>query len=616
MGLITANLNLLKELAYNSKLDFEKICFEILLEIYPNIKRSESLGGFDRSGIDLFTFKNTNGDLDILFQCKGFQEEFGNSQLKQCLKSIEAFKKSERIAEVFYFIVNKRIKNKEYYTLLQNKFDEIIKVKLIKSYEIFDIQGFLNFLQKLYTEKIKDGINISSQYFYNQFISSLGNISYVHDVPYILNNKAHSNPLAHILKRGEIKSKFGREENGKYIFIISEFGFGKTTLLFKLYETFLKLHNRVTIYVPLGALPINALNTEADLTKSILELLNIYKSDNLLINNFKNGIFQNILKNSSDIVLLLDGIDEHKSLKSLRGLKIFFNNLKNLKPMIIFAMRKEFWDERQEDLKISIGASRNIQDKIFLSDWGEDQIISFIDGLSKSNLKSKAILKFRQMVSVGKYNKSYGDIPKRPLFLQMIISDLLTERYSKSKTSIASLYRKYLIQKVHRDLIGSFEDVVVDRGINYEGGLLSFNLKVFNALEEIASKMIIVENKSFFVQNIINSDTVEEIIVNFGFNSIMDFTLHSVLVPAEEKRNFIFKLKFAHFSFLEYFVARYLLSDIIINQVWLNYNYEPSVKIFLIGLLNEDEFSDVLLFLKNNSSITETILGKYIVNYI
>lgn len=75
-------------------------------------------------------------------------------------------------------------------------------------------------------------------------------------------------------------------------------------------------------------------------------------------------------------------MDEHKALKSFRGLKTFFRNLTDLKPMIIFAMRKEFWDERQEDLQVSIGTSRNIQDKIFLSDWGDNQILAFIDGLS------------------------------------------------------------------------------------------------------------------------------------------------------------------------------------------------------------------------------------------
>ena len=220
------------------------------------------------------------------------------------------------------------------------------------------------------------------------------------------------------------------------------------------------------------------------------------------------------------------------------------------------------------------------------------------------------------MVAEGKYSEIYGDIPKRPLFLQMIISDLLTDPHSESKISIASLYRKYLIQKVQRDLTGSFKDVILDRGLNNEEGLLSFNLKVFNALEDIASKMIIKENNTFFLQNIINNETVEKIIINYGFNSIIDFSLHSVLVPAEERRNFVFNLKFAHFSFLEYFIARYLLNEIIVNQEWLNYKYEPSLLNFLTGLLKEDEFSDVLLFFKTNNSVTETTLGKFIINYI
>ena len=165
MGLTTAYLELLKELAYNSKFDFEKICFEILFEIFPNIKRSEALGAFDMSGFDFFTFKDIDGNLENLFQCKGFQLEFGNSQLKQCLKSIETFKKSGQTAEAFYLIVNKRIKSKEYFTQLDEKLKELKEAKLVKRYEIFDIQKFLNFLEKEYTKKIIAGIKISSQYF-------------------------------------------------------------------------------------------------------------------------------------------------------------------------------------------------------------------------------------------------------------------------------------------------------------------------------------------------------------------------------------------------------------------------------------------------------------------
>lgn len=608
----TAYLELLKELAYNTSIEFEQICFEMLSDIFPDIRRTESLGLYDKSGFDLFTFKNTNGDFEMLFQCKGFQQEFGDQQLKQCLKSIKAFEKSSIIGDEFCFIINKRIKEQKYYDIIEQKLYELNSTNRIKNYRILDIHKFLTFLQQKYSELILNGIKKSSEYFHRQFISSLGSDSYVFNVPFTLNDQLYYNPLEHIINRSEKKSLAGKGERGKYIFVVSEFGFGKTTLLFNLYDKLLVKRNKTTIYIPLGALPPDALASEADVVRNILSLLIKSDHDNPLINKFKRGVFQNILKNQSDIVLLFDGIDEHKALRNIRGLKVFFNSLTTLKPMIVFTMRKEFWDDRQEDLQEAIGRRRYIQDKIILVDWNDFQILEYLNGLKQSLQKNEFVAAFKEIVSENRYKDIYGDIPKRPLFLQMIISDLISGADTRSKVSISLLYRKFIMQKIKRDLIGSSNGFVLDRGLSVDEGIFSFSEKVFNCLEEIAIEMIIVENQQLYSQNIVRNDNINSTIIKYGFKSLSDLMLHSVLVPAEERRDFVFNLKFAHFSFLEYFIARFILKNILKDSKWLDYTYEPSLFQFISNMILEDEFSDVYLYVK--SLPNETNLIRYLIN--
>src|SRR5690349_10697183 len=97
------------KLAQSHDRDFEKIALSFLQIIWQNAQIAPSLGEIDKSGIDILVWSDAQ-PFPLTVQCKGFkvlEEDLGESQIDQCLKSIDKFQKSGIKSEIYLLIHNR-----------------------------------------------------------------------------------------------------------------------------------------------------------------------------------------------------------------------------------------------------------------------------------------------------------------------------------------------------------------------------------------------------------------------------------------------------------------------------------------------------------------------------
>lgn len=607
------------ELFYSTSYDFEKLCHSLLRENYPTIRRSAALRAYDRAGFDLFVPSEENDDPEIFFQCKGFQENFGDSQYRQCIKSVKSFVKSTFDGKSYWLIINKKL-NRKVKTELDSEIHKIKYGGKKARFDIIEIDEFIHFVYKGIVRNIRGYSSDRFNSYLNGFNSSIRQNIYYHDIPFIYKNRELYNPCEYIIqgmhKRSQEKRK-NKNNKDNYLFVISEFGFGKTSLLFQLYRKFLKFGEFIPFIIPFTALDSKDFSNEYNISDSILKLITPKGNIKGKLGNFKKGVLQNILKNYDGVILLFDGLDEHKYFRDIFALQQFFNSISFFNAFIVISMRKEYWDERYTEIKRSLNIGQHLSKKIILKDWYDKQIVGYIKDYkdrSKLNPKQSYNLKvLEKLMLKGQYQEKYGEIPKRPLFLEMIIADEMYNSRWKSKVTIASLYHKYIKEKIIRDKTGAIISLPLKRGLKDKRGesIDSFVNRIFRVLERISAKMFYEDQTKIFADNIISSNDVRRIWEEEGFPDILDLLLHSVMVTVEERNEFDFKLKFAHFSFLEFFLSRFIVSDLAENKIWLGYEYEKSMLQFINSvLIARDHLLKDLLSLKLDSQLVKYIIDQ------
>jgi hypothetical protein len=166
-----AVMELFKELAYKFEIPFEEKCFEILQSLsFTNVEKVKPRAELDSSGIDLFGWEEDNQNIEYYFQCKGFQvKQFGNSQLDNCIKSIESFVDAGKKARYYYLIVNRPV-SKDFKARINLSLDNLKSLGKVDQAELLDIYSFLDFVYERQRELFYNYIKMSFDSFYTEFV--------------------------------------------------------------------------------------------------------------------------------------------------------------------------------------------------------------------------------------------------------------------------------------------------------------------------------------------------------------------------------------------------------------------------------------------------------------
>jgi hypothetical protein len=130
------------ELATSEGRDFERLALPLIRIIWSNAIAPAAMGPYDRIGADHLVWADRE-PLTLVVQCKGFEvpeEEIGKSQIRQCLKSIQSFKKSGQKAKTYLLIHNRTGKNEELRKVVGLELKTLVESGQVNRAELWDRQ--------------------------------------------------------------------------------------------------------------------------------------------------------------------------------------------------------------------------------------------------------------------------------------------------------------------------------------------------------------------------------------------------------------------------------------------------------------------------------------------
>ena len=552
---------------------------EILESIFPFTKVSSSSLfmintislNFDESNVlfCVFPFSLSSSFEDVLIK------------YRVILNDIKSDNKITSDPSIFLTFLTNLILTKKQKSIIEHETKMVLNDSFKGEVDFFDIEDFIEFYSLKVDVVIDDILNEYHEQYKYKTSKNLKSNFYIEDVPFVLSNSKakHKNP-AHYIKNNliditteigmignTILKNIGKESLSRGIswnIVIGEFGFGKTTLFLNLEKQFYDSQYKF-FFLPLAQLDENAFNSTDNFLK---QLFLIIREKSLDFSNTSDLLFYDYLKSilmkEQRIMFLIDGIDEHFAAYSNVGLQNIFNCINELQTDCLISLRKEFWDDRTGDLQSIFSKYRKYNSVINLIDWTNKEILNFIKEfeLSEGVLNNKNILQFKQIVKDNNFEEFFGDIPKRPLFLKMILQDVVAGNITSK--SLQQLYENYLIEKFIRDREGSFIDNKSGRLLKLENekdrlGIINL---IWKMMKSVAEKMIVIENNELKLKSFILEEELNTIIESSSNNiSSREILLNTVLIPIAQRSVQGLKLIFAHRSFQEYYTALYLIEE-------------------------------------------------------
>jgi len=558
---------------------FEGVCYSYLRPFIPGLVHAKSMGKTDRDGADLFTRipDDQPGDLDLAIQCKGFEKDFGDSQRKQCLDTIAKFKASGRTTRIYKLVLNCIVTDAGHRHQLQSALDDLVRANVAVEAELLSYEKLCLWLGELARNWVGSALKRRWRHLRDEYAERMEARFYLPDVPCHRDDGARvkGGPIQDLLNdAGRIDLSRKATPPGR-IFVVGEFGFGKTSLMLKVFEGMDGLV-QFPIYAPVTQFRSDAFANEKAFVSSILEtVLNDEDwSPNQNMHRLLREALVNILRGEDRAALLLDGLDEHPFMYRGDGMDTLFNCLRQFQSLVVMTVRTEFWRERSGNIQIAIenarGCNRNIR-TLHLDDWEQMQMDAFVENCLKyEHFHSEGFSRFAQIINSGRYQEYFGDIPRRPLFLHMLAEDAADGGIDGN--NLATLYYNYFRKKLARD---QFQlDRSKDSGRPQffpDSDIASRTAMVIDALTEIASGTF-----RFDITIEGTSTTSELLIIYYDFTerniqSALSAKGHdkklatilinsSLLLPTSTRGHGEATFRFSHRSYHEWFIARILRS--------------------------------------------------------
>ena len=376
-----------------NSVDLKNDIYQILIRIYPKLQKNTN----PESEIDFFMYDSERKNIEFAFTVLNFNyTPFDKHQFDRCGKVIEQIKKLPEPVFSFILICNTLTSTPEYKTILEET-AELQNTGKAEIARFYDIRSFLiNEVAENIDIEIRDRILESNQKFKDQFQRQMDQFFYVEEVPFTIepDSKKHSNPVSYLAESSirqknkyseleySLRKKFasGLDPQKGWTFVISEFGFGKTSLLLNLYKK-LNQSNILSIFLPLSFFRERSLYSTSDISRIVLEIL----FDDRKFDYHKNfdclmaGTLDNMLERRCDLILLFDGLDEHYAAYTPEGLQNIFRGTAKLSAECFFTMRKEFWDDRQGNFRMALEQIKKKRQFYSLSEWSDSEILKYID---------------------------------------------------------------------------------------------------------------------------------------------------------------------------------------------------------------------------------------------
>ncbi|HBL26657.1 MAG TPA: hypothetical protein DD490_07470 [Acidobacteria bacterium] len=245
--------------------------------------------------------------------------------------------------------------------------------------------------------------------------------------------------------------------------VTGEFGLGKTTAMARAVVR----ESRPILYVA-GARISKETSGKKDFLQQCIDLEQLFSGfpaeDHPTLEKLARAVIEYLLQDpESQTLVIIDGLDESAFLaRRGGGFQQLFNILQEIRSPIVLTLRTELWDRGAESFAAAFGKpaghgelrNRKIR-RIDLLAWGDDRIRMLI--LRHREAASDPAVQARLedlagRLERGELTRLYGDIPRRPLFLRLLLDTVMEEGLPAAGTGRARLLHDWTLRKLYRDI--------------------------------------------------------------------------------------------------------------------------------------------------------------------
>ncbi len=422
----------------------------------------------------------------------------------------------------------------------------------------------------------------------------------------------------------------------RWTLIHGEAGAGKTTTV--LHSASSK--NKIVFFVNCDVLDFYSLHSGTNvLFEVILRSLNILdyefedEIDRELFYSLSGATLLPTLAHSENHILIFDGLDENRLYAdpNNQGLKRLSDRLSDISCPIVLVTRTSHFEETLFSELVTLSDSRGATKTrkkaraLKLSNWTAEHIIQVLEKILEStenNLDAtgcQRIEKFKSLFTDNSYQHFYGELPKNPLFLQFILSDVVERDIQR--VNRPTLIYEWIRRKILRDFEKENRSFVIDKSLS-KLQLLSQVDKILYTMECTAQKMIDDSNlEKIELTEYITSQDVEEItryVFQLDKFNIIDILLNSVITShatlnRNKYRSTRQKITFTFKIFQEYFLACSLVRN---NETYKK--YPKNIRLFCEEIRDTNSEEELWTYLKENFNTVkkETPMKKLLYNQL
>lgn len=557
--------------------DFERKVLPFLRIIWADTILPQPLRTYDRGGVDILRWENRKDkSIPLAVQCKGFHvsdSELGTDQVEQCEESINTFIKKGLKADV-YILVHNREPNSVFQKQVEIKLDELIKLGRVEEAYVWDYLMLIRKASDRIRERCRNFLSLNktktqSLLLDKPLCSPLEQVPIeIFEMIFNRNQKVGETFISE--KIADPAQELLNTHISNLSLVLAKAGYGKTTSALRTFQ----FSNKKIFYLSAASLPRDG-NSKNALFKTWVTFDEMYEQvsdeDFPILEQLISPALEYLLKDSKQpIILILDALDESIYFSRPNGLQDLFNHIADIRVPVILLAREEYWASKQEHFATAFGQQAAKQDKnikrkanvIRLKDWGKEQIKAFAErykmelkGTEQDNLND-----FINLVKNDGYEQIYGDIPKRPLFLNYILESVAFEGI-KSK-SRAKLFYDWVCLKIKRDFRNPIlaggegrNSILHNRTPNNENDVLRLSFKI---MKIAASKMTIIQDNRLELLPFCDIEEIKSESPDLAFSlDAVGLFLHSLL---EQEKSTAEKqtVRFSHRTYQEFFLALFI----------------------------------------------------------
>lgn len=545
--------------------DFERLALPFLRVHWPGLLHSEPKKELDSWGIDFsLPIEGRLNHYAVVVQAKGFYaaESMTMGQWQtQVRPSLMKFKASRATCDTFVFLHNRDSRDRIATAQAQEFLEELVSEGKARKCALWDRQTFVRktreALHQYVTKKIRER---SQQLLWQQQRIFRFGERFVNAVPL---RRTHWKPrhqrwphLTTPFATTAAPALLAGTRDVRYTLLVGSFGVGKTITTLKAGTE----EGMVCIHIPAHSFTKHSVTSGTHaLLGHMDEELGLFE-DHVpqtaqVLKKFVGAALGRLLKEvNSRYLLVIDGLDENRELKTPDGLVQLTNSLKDLRCSIILTARKEHVDTLSgsyqtafEELSTAGGTRKPIIEILELGPWTHRQARDLIGQVARQLTDASqrnAVRRIRERLGQEEDESLFS----HPLLLQMMI-DLAVDGDEENPIDEARLIDRWIEHKIRRDL--RVPRTVIPVGVDS----LDYANAMVATMREIAARMRRGETDLLMRNEINQSEALQIARDKTGFPMLdaATFVETSLMIPtsrgSEEGRS----LRFFHPHLLEHF---------------------------------------------------------------